>query len=67
MVTDIEMALAAEKAESAHQRALNAIFLRISRERANDDRKLRPKKNTPAILLFSPRKQTISTKTEIGI
>ena len=40
----IESALAAEKADSAHQRALNANLLRISRERANADRKLKPKK-----------------------
>ena len=43
-VADMEEALAAEKAESAHQRALNANLLRISRERANADRKLKPKK-----------------------
>ena len=39
-VADMEEALAAEKAESAHQRALNANLLR----RANADRKLKPKK-----------------------
>ena len=43
-VADMEEALAAEKAENAHQRALNANLLRISRERANADRKLKPKK-----------------------
>lgn len=43
-VADMEEALAAEKAESAHQRALNANLLRISKERANADRKLKPKK-----------------------
>ena len=43
-VAGIESALAAEKADSAHQRALNANLLRISRERANADRKLKPKK-----------------------
>ena len=36
--------LAAERAESAHQRALNANLLRIAKERANADRKLKPKK-----------------------
>ena len=40
----MEADLAAERAESAHQRALNANLLRISRERANADRKLKPKK-----------------------
>ncbi len=43
-VADMEEALAAEKAESAHQRALNANLLRIAKERANADRKLKPKK-----------------------
>lgn len=37
-------ALEAERAESAHQRALNANLLRIAKERANTDRKLKPKK-----------------------
>lgn len=43
-VEAMEADLAAERAESAHQRALNANLLRISRERANADRKLKPKK-----------------------
>ena len=43
-VADMEEALAAEKAESTHQRALNANLLRIAKERANADRKLKPKK-----------------------
>ena len=43
-VADMEEALAAERAESAHQRALNANLLRIAKERANADRKLKPKK-----------------------
>lgn len=37
-------ALNAERAESAHQRELNENLLRISKERANADRKLKPKK-----------------------
>ena len=36
--------LAAERAESAHQRALNANLLRIAKERANADRKMKTKK-----------------------
>jgi len=43
-VEAMEADLAAERAESAHQLALNANLLRISRERANADRKLKPKK-----------------------
>lgn len=54
MVAGMEYALAAERAESAHQRALNANLLRISRERANADRKLRPKKeHTGYLVVFS--------------
>jgi hypothetical protein len=46
--------LAAERAESAHQRGLNANLLRIAKERANADRKLRPKKeHTGYVVLFS--------------
>lgn len=37
-------ALGAERAESAHQKGLNENLLRIARERANADRKLKPKK-----------------------
>lgn len=38
------VALGAERAESAHQKELNENLLRIARERANADRKLKPKK-----------------------
>ena len=37
-------ALGAERAESVHQKGLNENLLRIARERANADRKLKPKK-----------------------
>lgn len=54
MVAGMELALTAERAESAHQRALNANLLRISRERANADRKLKPKKeHTGYYVVFS--------------
>lgn len=43
-VAAIRVELEQERAENAHQRALNANLLRISRERANADRKLKPKK-----------------------
>ena len=50
----IESALAAERAESAHQRALNVNLLRIAKERANADRKLKPKKeHTGYVVVFS--------------
>ena len=43
-IADLEAALAAEQEESALQRGLNANLLRIARERANADRRLKPKK-----------------------
>ena len=53
-VEAMEADLAAERAESARQRALNANLLRISRERANADRKLKPKKeHTGYFVVFS--------------
>ena len=53
-VAGIESALAAEKADNVHQRALNANLLRIAKERANADRKLKPKKeHTGYVVVFS--------------
>lgn len=43
-VSDMEGELAAARQEVEYQRGLNANLLRISKERANADRKLRPKK-----------------------
>lgn len=57
-VAGIESALAAEKADNAHQRALNANLLRIAKERANADRKLKPKKeHTGYLVVFSGEKE----------
>ena len=57
-VAGIESALATERAESAHQRALNANLLRIAKERANADRKLKPKKeHTGYLVVFSGEKE----------
>lgn len=51
---ELESALAAERVKSAHQRALNENLLRISRERANAARKLKPKKeHTGYVVVFS--------------
>ena len=44
MVVDLEGELEKERQESAYQRGLNKNLLRIARERANADRKLKPKK-----------------------
>lgn len=43
-VADLEGKLEEERRESAYQRGLNTNLLRIARERANADRKLKPKK-----------------------
>ena len=57
-VAGIESALAAERAESAHQRALNANLLRIAKERANADRKLKPKKeHTGYVVVVSEERE----------
>ena len=44
MVADLEGELEKERQESAYQRGLNKNLLRIAKERANADRKLKPKK-----------------------
>lgn len=51
-------ALDAERAESGHLRSLNENLLRIARERANADRKLKPKKeHTGYSVVFSAEKE----------
>ena len=57
-VEAIRAELEAERAESAYQRELNANLLRISRERANADRKLKPKKeHTGYLVMISGEKE----------
>lgn len=57
-VEEMERELAAEREESAYQRGLNANLLRISRERANADRKLKPKKaHTGYVVVSSGEKE----------
>lgn len=52
-IEHLEKALAAEQKESALQRGLNANLLRIARERANADRKLKPKKEHTGYVVVS--------------
>lgn len=47
-------ALEAEQAENNYQRSLNENLLRISRERANADRKRNRRRDILGIVLFSP-------------
>ena len=57
-IESLEKALVAEQQESALLRGLNANLLRISRERANADRKLRPKKeHTGYVVVASMEKE----------
>ncbi len=50
IVADLEGELEKERQESAYQRGLNKNLLRIAKERANADRKLKPKKRTYWVL-----------------
>lgn len=57
-VVEIERELELEKKESAYQRSLNATLLRISKERANAERKLTPKKkHTGYVVTYSMEKE----------
>ena len=57
-VTRLEEELAKEQEESSYQRNLNVTLLRISRERANADRKLKPKKqHTGYVVTYSAEKE----------
>lgn len=61
-VAAIQVELEQERAESAHQRELNAGLLRISRERANADRKLKPKKERCGYVVLNSEEKEISFK-----
>ena len=55
----MEGELEEERRESAYQRGLNKNLLRIARERANADRKLKPKKeHTGYVVVASEEKNT---------
>jgi len=57
-IEGMERELDAERAESAYQRRLNANLLRISKERANADRKLKPKNtHTGYVVVSSAEKE----------
>lgn len=57
-VAAMEKELAAEKKESEYQRGLNVTLLRISRERANADRKLeRKKEHSGYVVTYSAEKE----------
>lgn len=52
-IASVEQELAEEKEESAYQRSLNENLLRIAKERANADRRLRPKKGHTGYVVVS--------------
>ena len=52
-VSDMEGELATARQEAEYQRGLNANLLRISKERANADRKLKPKKEHTGYFVVS--------------
>jgi len=57
-VADMEGELEDERRESAYQRGLNKNLLRIAKERANADRKLKPKKeHTGYVVVASEEKE----------
>lgn len=57
-IQQVEQELDAERSESDYQRRLNENLLRISRERANADRRLQPKKeHTGYVVVFSAEKE----------
>lgn len=61
-VEAIRAELEAERAENVHQRELNAGLLRINRERANADRKLKPKKERSGYIVLNSEEKEISFK-----
>ena len=62
-VAAIQAELEQERAENAHQRALNANLLRVSRERANADRNLKPKKERCGYVVVNSEEKEIGFKT----
>ncbi|MDY3224140.1 MAG: hypothetical protein SOX11_13520 [Lachnospiraceae bacterium] len=62
----VEQELDAERSESDYQRRLNENLLRISRERANADRRLRPKKEHTGYVVVSSAEKEISYKGYYG-
>lgn len=61
-VAALEQTLISEKRDSAYQRQLNENLLRISRERANADRDLRPKKEHTGYVVVSSTEKKIRYK-----
>ena len=65
-IQQVEQAMEAEKRENTYLRGLNENLLRISRERANADRQLRPKKEHTGYVVVSSAEKEISYKDYYG-
>ena len=65
-VADLEEELEEERRESAYQCGLNENLLRIARERANADRKLKPKKEFLERNILLARQQRLRTNFRSG-
>lgn len=65
-IESLEKALAAEQQESALLRGLNANLLRISRERANADRGLKPKKEHTGYVVMNTQEKKLQRKDHQG-
>lgn len=65
-IESLEEALAAEQKESMLQRGLNANLLRISRERANADRGLKPKKEHTGYVVMNTQEKKLQRKNSRG-
>lgn len=60
VLEEVERQLAIAREEAAHQRGLNKNLLRICRERANSDRKLKPKKEHSGFIVLSSAERDYS-------
>lgn len=65
-IQQVEQAMEAEKRENTYLRGLNENLLRISRERANADRQLRPKKEHTGYVVVSSAEKESSYKDYYG-
>ena len=63
---ELEKKLAAEQQESALQRGLNANLLRITKERANAERDLKPKKEHTGYVVLTPVEKESRYKDSYG-
>lgn len=65
-IQQVEQAMEVEKRENTYLRGLNENLLRISRERANVDRQLRPKKEHTGYVVVSSAEKESSYKDYYG-